>query len=131
MCFYFCLYFLCFYEYTGWPRKNAPTLIVKFKNIINKNGTDFCFIMWKIHFPTKWHLDHQFWVRCLDPRAILVRQCHFQNLVLFRPHRTLEHSNIPKTLWTNGAIHDATVDYSGMPWSEKFLLFQGSLGSIK
>ena len=31
---------------------------------------------------------------CLDPSAILVRQCHFQNLVLFRPHRTLEHSKI-------------------------------------
>ena len=24
----------------------------------------------------------------------LVRQCHFQNLVLFRPHRTLEHNKI-------------------------------------
>ena len=51
--------------------------------------------MWKIYFPTKRHHDHQFWGLCLDPSAILVRQCHFQNLVLFRPHRTLEHSKIP------------------------------------
>ena len=82
-------------KYTGCPRKNATTLIVNSKNIINKTDrTDFSFIMWKIHFPTKWHHDHEFWVRCLDTSAILVRQCHFQNLVLFRPHRTLEHSII-------------------------------------
>ena len=24
--------------YTGWPRKNATTLFVNFKDIINKNG---------------------------------------------------------------------------------------------
>ena len=40
-------------NYTGWPRKNATTLIVNFKDIINKNGFDFYFIMWKIHFLTK------------------------------------------------------------------------------
>ena len=45
-------------------------------------------------FSTKWHRDHSFWVRRLDPSAILVRQCHFQNLVLFGPHRTLEHNKI-------------------------------------
>ena len=39
-------------------------------------------------------LGHPFWVRRLNPSAILVRQCHFQNLVLFRPHRTLEHNKL-------------------------------------
>ena len=29
-------------DYTGWPRKNATTLIVNFKDIINK--TEFIFI---------------------------------------------------------------------------------------
>ena len=42
---------------TGWPRKNATTLIINFKDIINKT-IDFYFIMWKIHFPIKWHHDH-------------------------------------------------------------------------
>ena len=42
-----------YHGYTGWPRKNATILIVNFKDIINKNGIDFYFIMWKIHFPTK------------------------------------------------------------------------------
>ena len=74
---------------------------------------------------TPWSL---IWVRRLNPSAILVRQCHFQNLVLFRPHRTLEHNKIltwrppvaltalalkTKTMWTNGAIHYATVDSPG------------------
>ena len=31
------------YEYTGWPRKNAATLIVNFKNIINKTELIFFF----------------------------------------------------------------------------------------
>ena len=30
----------------------------------------------------------------ISASAILVRQCNFQNLVLFRPHRTLEHKQI-------------------------------------
>ena len=30
----------------------------------------------------------------MNPRAILVRKFHFQNLVLFRTHRTLEHNKI-------------------------------------
>ena len=34
-----------------------------------------------------------FWVRCLGCSAILVRQCNFQNLVLFWPNRPLEHRN--------------------------------------
>ena len=33
------LFIIC---YTGWPRKNATTLIVNFKGIINK--TEFCII---------------------------------------------------------------------------------------
>ena len=32
-----------FWYYTGWPRKNATTLIVNFKDIINK--TELIFIL--------------------------------------------------------------------------------------
>ena len=145
---------------TGWPRKNATTLIVNFKNIINKIVLFlfflflffvfvflfFFFIMWEIHFPTKWHHDHQFWVMCLDPSAVSVRQCNFQNLILFRPHRTLEHNKIPTSRrlvrWQSPCFeNEDNVNkrsyslrnswFSGTPWSEKFLLFQGSLGSKK
>ena len=80
---------------TVWPRKNATTLIVNFKNIINKTELIFVSLCGEKKIPTKLDHDHQFWVRCLDLSAILVRQCHFQNVVLFRPHRTLEHSKIP------------------------------------
>ena len=30
-------------HYTGWPRKNATTLIINFKDIVNKNGFVFYF----------------------------------------------------------------------------------------
>ena len=39
--------------------------------------------MWKINFPTKWHHDNEFGVRCLDPSAILMRQCNFSKFGAF------------------------------------------------
>ena len=97
---------------------------------------------------TPWSVDHdhQVWVRCLDPSAILVRQCHFQIFLLFRPHRTLEHSNIPTSRrpvrWQSPCFeNEDNVNkrsyslrnswFSGTPWSEKLLLFQRCLGSKK
>ena len=70
---------------TGWPKKNATTLIVNFKNIINKMELIFCFIMWKTNFSNKMTpCIINFGVRwVIDPSAILVRQCHFQTLVTF------------------------------------------------
>ena len=38
---------------TGWPRKNATTLIFKFKNIINKTETEFLFYFVEISFSNK------------------------------------------------------------------------------
>ena len=47
----------------------------------------------------------------VDCSAILVRQCNFQNLVLFRPNRPLEHR---KTLRiTESRIADKVADLGG------------------
>ena len=37
-------------EYTGWPRKNATTLIVNFKDIINKTELVFILLCGKFIF---------------------------------------------------------------------------------
>ena len=115
--------------YTGWPRKNATTFIVNLKAIINTTELTFISLCGKFIFQQNDTMIIPFLVRRLNPSAILVRQCHFQNLVLFRPHCTLEHncnSHLmasrsadralalkTKTMWTNGAIHYATVDSPG------------------
>ena len=70
-------------SYTGWPRKNATTLIVNFKTSSIKR-TQFFFL--------------------------LCRKFIFQQ---------------------NDTMIITQQLFSGTPWSEKFLLFQGSLGSIK
>ena len=71
---------------TGWPRNNATTLIVNFMNIVDE--TELFFILFGRTFifqqMTPWSLVLG---RCLDCSAILVRQCNFSNLVLFRPTR--------------------------------------------
>ena len=85
----------------------------------------------------------QFWVRCLDCSAILVRQCNFQNLVLFRPYRPLEHRKTleslrPVLLTKPSHWKQRQCEQTGQfitqhltLWSEKFLLFQRSRGSKK
>ena len=35
--------YIYIYVYTGWPRKNATTLIVNFKDIVNKTNLVFYF----------------------------------------------------------------------------------------
>ena len=109
----------------GWPRKNATTLIVNFKDIINATELIFNSLCGKFIFQQNDTIIINFGYS-LDPSAILVRQCHFQNLVLFRPHRTLEHGKIPTSrrpvalteplLWKRRqtkAIHYATADSPG------------------
>ena len=125
---------------TGWPRKNATTLIVNFNDMHHQNGIDFYFIYEENSFSNKMTTMISWLglgvIRESLASAILVRQCHFQNLVLFRPHRTLEHSQDShltssrstdralalkrKTIWTNGAIHYAAVD-SPRRVKQKFL----------
>ena len=65
-----------------------------------------------------------------------MRQCHFQNLVLFRPHHTLEHNKIlisrppvaltEHLLWKRRHVNKGSYSlrnswFSGTPWSETFL----------
>ena len=45
----------------------------------------FLFYWVEVIFKVKWHQDHRFWLKCFDSRAIFVRQCHFQNLLLRQP----------------------------------------------
>ena len=59
--------------YTGWPRKNATTLIVNFKNIVDETELFFFYLV-----------EHSF------SNKILARQCRFQNVLLFRPSGSLE-----------------------------------------
>ena len=80
--------------YTGWPRKNATILIVNFKDIINKTELIFILLCGKFIFQQSDTMITNFGDRRLNPSAILVRQCHVQNLVLFWPHRTLEHKKM-------------------------------------
>ena len=82
-------------------------------------------------------------VRCLDCSAISVRQCNFQNLVLVRPNRPLEHRNTldsrrPVLLTKPSHWKQRQCEQMGLfitqyltPWSEKFLPFQRSRGSKK
>ena len=48
------IYTLVPFEYTGWPRKNATTLIINFKDIIHKTELIFLFFYYvENSFPNK------------------------------------------------------------------------------
>ena len=67
------------YIYTGWPKKNATTLI--------RNFNDWFFLLYWIEysFPSIWHQVQPVWIRRFDSRAIFMRQSHFQNVLLPPP----------------------------------------------
>ena len=69
--------------YTGWPKKNATILIRYFNEILDWIPFIFCCIGYNILFQVIWYQVHQVWIRRFDSRAIFLRQCHFQNVLLF------------------------------------------------
>ena len=131
------LYFT--YIYTGWPRKNATTFIVNFMNIVDE--TELFFILFGRTFI--FQQNDTMIISCLDCSAILVRQCNFQNLVLFQPNWPLEHRKTldprrPVLLKKPSHWKQRQCEQTGLfitqhltPWSKKFLLFQRSRGSKK
>ena len=54
----------------------------------------FCCIGYNILFQVIWHQVHQVWIKRFDSRAIFLRQCHFQNVLLLRPAKQASSSAI-------------------------------------
>ena len=54
------------------------------------NTIDFCCIEKNILSQVIWHQVHQVWIRRFDSRAIFLRQCRFQNVLLFPPQSGLK-----------------------------------------
>ena len=66
------------------------------------NTIDFCCIGEHILFQVIWHQVHQVWIRRFDSSAIFLRQCHFQNVLLFPPQAGLkqrEFFNLTASHW--------------------------------
>ena len=73
--------------YTGWPRKNATTLIINFKDIVNKTDLFLILLGRKVIFQQNYTMTINFgwgiWILGL----FLAGLCRFPNLLslLFRP----------------------------------------------
>ena len=76
-------YFQLYRSYTGWPKKNATTFIPNFNDILDWMPLICYCIRENIRFQIIWHQVHQVWIMRFDYRAIFLRQCHFQNVLLF------------------------------------------------
>ena len=49
------------------------------------NTIEFCCIGYNVLSQVIWHQVHQVWIRRFDSRAIFLRKCHFQNVLLPPP----------------------------------------------
>ena len=80
---------------TGWPRKNTTPTINNFKKTRGKTKK-LCVLMCIEFFSQQNDTqDYSFWWRHFDSMAVLLRQCHFQNLPLLSQKSPLTYRKFP------------------------------------
>ena len=84
----------------GWTRLRTPSIqggpkrMQRLWYVLSTTFLIEChwFLLYWIEysFPSNWHQVHQVWIRRFDSRAIFLRQCRFQNVLLFPPQAGLK-----------------------------------------